>query len=556
MSRKTFSQSSAIRQHLSPVESMRLWLAAEHSQSTLILLTSLFVAVSGNVRFLTNLLAVYPFNWTNGAFLISISLLLFCVNTLLLALICYRFTIKPVLALFLLSSAATAYFMDTYNVIIDDVMIDNIMRTDRAEVANLFSLKQAMYLVLLGVIPALLVLRARLRPASFSRAVLARLKLGGFTLVATVLLLLSFGSAYASFFREHKLLRFYANPTYPIWAAGNYLAQLSPAGSADTVTPIALDAVQDSPGSERKLLVVVVGETVRADHLSLNGYERNTNPLLAQEDVISFSNVWSCGTSTAVSLPCMFSNLTRENYDAAEALSTENVLDVLSRAGINVTWLDNNSDSKGVALRIPFESFKSESTNRTCDAECRDVGMLDYLRDFIADHPEGDILVVLHQMGNHGPAYYKRYPQEFEIFSPICQTNILDDCSTEEIINSYDNALTYTDYFLYQTIQLLKSNADEFDTGMVYIGDHGESLGEYGVYLHGLPYVLAPDSQKHVPMIMWFDADYKAGNLEIASLERMRDQHYTHDNVFHTLLGLTDVSTSVYDASLDIFASK
>jgi lipid A ethanolaminephosphotransferase len=176
--------------------------------------------------------------------------------------------------------------------------------------------------------------------------------------------------------------------------------------------------------------------------------------------------------------------------------------------------------------------------------------MLSGLQDYIDGHPVGDILIVLHQMGNHGPAYYKRYPSAFEKFTPACKTNDLGACSKEEIINAYDNAILYTDFFLSKVIELLRQNDNEFETAMLYVSDHGESLGENGLYLHGLPYFLAPDAQKHVPFLMWFGRNFDPQSL--SSIQAKRVEELSHDNIFSTLLGLFELQTSAYDPKMDI----
>ncbi len=196
--------------------------------------------------------------------------------------------------------------------------------------------------------------------------------------------------------------------------------------------------------------------------------------------------------------------------------------------------------------------IRVQRINPVCDVECRDEGMLVGLQDYIDKTNQGDILIVLHQMGNHGPAYYKRYPMEFEKFTPVCKTNQLEECSVEQIENAYANAVLYTDYFLSRVIDLLKRNSNAFETAMVYMGDHGESLGENGLYLHGLPYFMAPDSQKHVPAVMWFGKSFK---IDREALRAKAEGTFSHDNLFHTVLGLMEVETSVYDKRLDILNS-
>jgi lipid A ethanolaminephosphotransferase len=178
--------------------------------------------------------------------------------------------------------------------------------------------------------------------------------------------------------------------------------------------------------------------------------------------------------------------------------------------------------------------------------------MLAGLQQFI-DGQQGDLLIVLHQMGNHGPAYYKRYPPEFKAFAPVCGDSQLENCSTEEINNAYDNAILYTDYFLDQVIQLLKNNDRRFNTSLIYLSDHGESLGEGGLYLHGLPYLIAPDAQKHVAALMWF-GQKAAQEIDTAALAQTAAGQFSHDNLFHTLLGLFKIHTSIYLEEKDILA--
>ncbi|MCF6324015.1 MAG: phosphoethanolamine--lipid A transferase [Gammaproteobacteria bacterium] len=521
------------------------------TNSTLIISVSIFLIAFGNFAFFSNVLNSYPLNLKNSLFLLSLVIVFGCFIIILLSLLCYKQTTKPVLITILLISSFSAYFMDSYNVIIDDVMIDNIIKTDLAESMDLVSFKQFIYFFLLGIIPSLVVYKIPVTASSHKKSVINSIKLIGTSSVIVVAIILLFGGFYASFIREHTPLRFYANPSYYIYSASKYVDAFFDNPSSP-LQEIGLDAKVKPSGEHRELMVFVVGETARADHFSLNGYARKTNPYLKNETVISFNNTWSCGTSTAVSVPCMFSIYNRSNYEKNKAGNTENVLDILHRAGVNVLWLDNNSDSKGVATRIPFEDYRTAATNPLCDIECRDMGMLSDLNRYIMQHPEGDIFIVLHQMGNHGPAYYKRYPAQFERFTPTCKTSQLEQCSQQEIINTYDNAILYSDYFLSQVIALLKQHDDQFESMMFYVSDHGESLGKNGLYLHGLPYIIAPDEQKHVPMIMWFCDNVDRNQVDTDSLQTKASNPYSHDNLFHTILGLMEITTTVYDQNMDI----
>ncbi len=504
-----------------------------------------------NTAFFRNTFEIYPLTSSNVPFLLSIIVVVICLNVILLALLGIGRGLKLVVIILLLVAVLTAYFMDSYNIIVDANMLESVVSTDYREASDLFSFSLVGYLFFLWFLPALIIYKARLRKTGLAKAILNRL------LLLTVCSLLVLGSFvlfskhYTSLLREHKVLRAYATPSYPVYSGIKYLRSQFVNKEAKLIK-IGTDASINSADQHRKLIILVVGESARADHFSLNGYARTTNPLLEQEDVVSFSNVWSCGTTTAVSVPCMFSILPRKEYARDKALQIENVLDVLSHAGVNIHWLDNNSSSKGVATRFDTRDFRKPAQNPVCDSECRDEGMLVNLQEVISSHVDGDILIVLHQMGSHGPAYYKRYPQEFEHFKPDCYTNQLEQCSEAEIINSYDNTVLYTDYFLSKAIELLKQNDKTFEAGMVYISDHGESLGESNLYLHGLPYMIAPDAQKNVPLIMWFNSKIYAHDINYPDLWLNKDKYFSHDNLFHTLLGLFGVNSAVYDSEKDI----
>ncbi len=519
------------------------------SISQLIVLTAIFITLFANMAFFSNALEAYPLSLKNGVFLASLAVVSILSQILLYSIFSHRLILKPVLIFFLLVSSITGYFMDQYGIVIDEDMINNILKTDAAEVRDLINLKLGLYVVFLGVLPSILVFRLKLDFDSDIREIFNRLKLVFGTLVILVVVTLPLSAQYASFLREHKPLRYYFNPGFAVYSTAGFIA---PSLKNPTLPfrNIGKDAKIPKSDINRELVIMVVGETARADHFSLNGYERQTNPLLAREKIINFPDFWSCDTSTAASVPCMFSQQTRKQYSRRTADFTDNLLDVLNRAGVNVLWRDNNSSSIGVADRLTYENFKSRDTNPVCDTECRDVGMLANLQDYINARATGDIFIVLHQMGNHGPAYYQRYPAAFRKFTPTCDTNELSACSSKLLNNSYDNAILYTDYFLSEVIKLLKQNDDRFETVMFYASDHGESLGENGIYLHGLPYFLAPDAQKHVPALMWFGKNSDAERLK--NIETKKLTRLSHDNIFSTILGLFEIDSGVYDSKLDI----
>lgn len=516
----------------------------------LILLAATFIIAFDNQTFFANALGNFPLHDGNLPHLISLAIVFVAGTALALSLCCFSLTTKPILIFILLLSSLAAYFMDSYGVIINDEMLRNAVQTNAAETFDLITANLLFHLLFLGVLPALFIWKIPLRQTGWRKELTSRALLIAGLIAIIAVCVAPYSSFYASFLRGHKALRSYANPGYVLYSAIKYANESAGAKQNSAVAVIGDDARIPPTDIERELVIMVVGEAARADRFSINGYQRKTTPTLEAENALSFTNFWSCGTSTAVSVPCMFAPDGMEKFNLRKFGMQENLLDVLRHADVNVLWLDNNSDSKGVALRSAYKNYRSGDNNPVCDEECRDEGMLAHLQEYIDTHPKGDIFITLHQMGNHGPAYFKRYPPAFEKYVPACKNNDLSRCTREEIGNAYDNAILYTDYFLGKIIQLLKKNDPRFETALFYVSDHGESLGENGLYLHGLPRTIAPDTQIHIPAIMWFGANYH--DVDPSELRKKAARHFSHDNVFHTVLGLMEIKSKAYLPKFDI----
>lgn len=310
-------------------------------------------------------------------------------------------------------------------------------------------------------------------------------------------------------------------------------------------------------GPKKNLTILVLGETSRAANFSLGGYSRPTNPLLAEDEVVYFPDTTSCGTSTAVSVPCMFSNMPRAHYDDALASHQEGVLDIIQRAGLRVLWNENDGGCKGACNRVPNQDMNALNLPDMCiKGECYDEVLFHGLEEYITRLQDNGV-IVLHTIGSHGPTYSHRYPPAFRKFTPTCETKQIQECSQQQLVNTYDNTILYADYIVDKAIELLKAHQDRFTTSLVYLSDHGESLGENGVYLHGLPYAIAPEVQTHVPMLIWLSPDYQqryAVDSRCLS-QRAAANAYSQDNLFSTLLGLTGVQTREYVAADDMLAA-
>ncbi|VCU69803.1 Phosphoethanolamine transferase EptA [Pigmentiphaga humi] len=478
--------------------------------------------------------------------------------TMVLVLASFRWVFKPALVVLCMASSVAAYFMLQYGVLIDKGMLRNVAETDVREVRGLLSPRLLLMVLGLGVLPSWLIIRVPVAYRPLRRELLG--KAAAMLAALGVLALVALGNyqGLAALLRNHHELRMMVVPS-------NYLAALvgfakeEMAGPARPIEALGQDARRAAAWAghkRRSLTVLVVGESARAENFGVLGYARDTTPRLAAEPgLIAYGNVSSCGTETAVSLPCMFSNMPRRDYDANRARRQEGLLDVIQRAGLRVTWRDNQSGCKGTCSRVAFENVREAALPAYCaEGECHDEVLLHGLQDYI-DTLQGDAVLVLHQMGSHGPDYYRRYPRAAARFGPVCASNALNTCSRDSIVNAYDNTIAYTDHVLGALIDRLRANQDKLDVAMLYVSDHGESLGEYRLYLHGTPYMLAPSQQTHVAMLAWFSPSYAQDfGLDLQCVRRSRQQAYSHDNYFHSVLGLLQIQTSAYEPELDMFA--
>ncbi len=504
------------------------------------------------------LISAVSANWEqpNPWFVTSIAVVVVALINLTLTLLAYGRMTRYVLSALLCVSAAAAYFMDKYGMMLDPGMIQNIVETDRAESMELISAGLLGNVAVFGILPAIVIWRLLPSRQSVSGIFIEKAAVLGLSLLVVGVTVGSFFKDYASLARNNREIRFLLTPM-------NYLNSAYSVVSDQAAIPavtvrIGEDARKGArwAGVKRgKVTVLVVGETARAANFSLGSYTRNTNPRLAKDSIIYFSNVSACGTSTRASLPCMFSDLTRADYSKDAARNREGMLDVLNYAGIRTLWLDNNSGCKGVCVNTPTWASSAADTSDWCvDDKCFDMVLLDELKKSI-DEIQEDTVIVLHPKGSHGPSYYRRYPEEFRVFQPECLSDDLSDCTREEIVNSYDNTIFYTDFFLSQLIELLDGYSGSLDTAMLYVSDHGESLGEFGLYLHGAPYFIAPDTQTHVPMVLWMSSGYQQDfQINRTCLENRSAEHLSHDHLFHSMLGIMNIDTTVYNSELDLFS--
>jgi lipid A ethanolaminephosphotransferase len=493
----------------------------------------------------------------SALFMASLGVLAWVVLALLLLLAPTRRVMRAAASLMFIAAAFGAYFMSEYGAIMNQEMMRNVIQTDRAEAGALMNGDLALHVTLLGVLPALLVWRVRL-PATNWRSQLRRRAIAIVAGLGVAFAGVFANSAdYATYFREHKPIRYTLNPIAQIVSMTGLLSGsrksradvplIDPAGKIERTT---------ATSSKPLVLFLVVGETARAANFQLGGYARETNPELKQiSGVTYFSNTASCGTSTAISVPCLFSHLPRTEFKVDEAGRYKNLLDSLVQAGFDVQWRDNNSGCKGVCGRVTSVDYNQHPDQRYCtDSNCFDAVMLDDLPQTLRKI-ERDTVIVFHQKGSHGPYYSERYPPEFERFRPACHSNQLQHCTQQEITNAYDNTIAYTDHVLASQIRMLREASSRIDSLLIYVSDHGESLGENGIYLHGMPYAFAPAAQKEVPMLMWTSEGYvRRTQLQPDCLGTEAKLPISHDFFYHTVLGAAEMRNQAYDRRLDLIA--
>jgi len=564
------ASSRAPRSDAWPSAGLRLsrWLDQPRSPRTLVVWLALYLLLAANWPLWHELARI-----GGGApslympMVAVLAALLFCANVGLLTLTAWSRWAKPLWVLVAAIAAVVQHYMLTYRVVMDPGMLANAMATDAGEVRDLLSVSMLLQLLLVAGPVAWFLWRVPMRRVPMlgqlwrnAALLLAMAVLAAGTIVVS-------NRQLAPLMRNHTTLRYMMNPVASIYSATkvtlgpvfSHRRQFIPI-TAGTQLGAAYATQQRPP-----MLVLVVGETARADHFGLNGYARDTTPALAARGVLSWKAATSCGTSTLASVPCMFSPLGRDQFVGRKD-DYENLMDVLQASGLAVLWLDNQPGGcKGVCDRVPHASTFSGLDDATRKAlcrgdECLDEVMLKGLDERLAAMPAErrakGVVLVMHQMGSHGPAYFERSSAAAKRFMPECRTNVLTDCTHGELVNAFDNTIAYTDQFLGQVIDWLQARSGQYDPALLYMSDHGESLGEYGLFLHGVPYDLAPQVQKHVPLVMWFGQGMRARDqLSTQCLGARLDAPVSHDNLFHTVLGVMDVQNSRYQGGMDLVES-
>lgn len=539
---------------ISPLKIIKLPAQLSVNINTLVVLISIYFAVILNHPIIEKVYLLSDFDLP--LYLIS-HLLLSAAFIIIFSLIAWPYLFKIVLIPLILTSSLAFYASIKYNVIFDYSMMENIFETNSGEATSYLNLSSILYFIGFGLIPALLIFKVKI---TYSDSLLKNLFLRSSLLASMVFIIALIATFYykdySSIGRNNSYLNKMINPAHAYntfkYVKRNYLTKpmkyLKLGEDAQLIA---------SKNSKPTLMFLVIGETARAQNIAYNGYQRNTNPYTEQLDLISFQNVATCGTATAASLPCMFSNMGRLQYNKQRAINQDNVLDILTHAGVKVDWIENDGGDKRVAQNISKVEIERSTDNELCTKDsCYDEALLQTIPQRIEQEPGKNKLFALHLIGSHGPTYYQRYPENKTLFTPACERSDIENCTDQEIINVYDNTIAYTDYVLAEAINLLKQYQENYNVALFYISDHGESLGENGLYLHGTPYIVAPKEQTQVPWFMWASEEYYSGKgIDKTCLQQSAlNDSVSQDNLFHTLLGFYGAKTTQKQDKLDITA--
>jgi len=502
---------------------------------------SLFITVFYNTEIFTilderfNISSIHSEIFENF-FYFLIFLILFAYLFIFLILFGIRGALKPLIIFLLITSSFLLYFKNVYGVAVNENIIlsftDSIIEKNFSEITDLFSLKLLLYIFFFGILPSLPLFFINIKFPYFKKEFFLRISSMLIMLILLIGLVAVDYKGVSLTVRENKELNQKTIPHYYMMSLLDIVkdkVRFKKEFSILEHTTVSLNTNSKITG------IIVLGETARADFFSLNGYQKNTNPNLSKINIVNYNNAFSCGTLTKVSLPCMFYLGDYHEFSPVKATNETNLLDIILSTNTDVSWVDNNSGCKHVCDRVKtIELSTKEKTNY-------DEILMDHVDQLISESKNNKNLIILHTAGSHGPKYYKRYPEKFDFFKPSCKSNNPQDCTKEELTHAYQNTILYTDYFLSLLIKRLKQL--DHESFMIYASDHGESLGEHGLYLHGVPRSIAPKEQIHIPWIMWFSDQYKENN-DLKFIDEGTE--ISHEYFPHTILKALKIESTLY----------
>lgn len=494
-----------------------------------VLLMSFLNFLFFHVPFFTFVFNNVDYKSLNGIVLIiSLVIIALVANAFVFYLIFFlsRLVGKSLLVLFFLINAVAVYFVTTYSVIIDETMIGNVLNTKYEEASSFFSIKLVLYIILLGIIPSIYIIKAKIVNVTLKKFLVTT----SLTLLFIVTLAFANASNWLWIDDNSKTLGGLAMPWSYTVNLSRFYSHEYQKNKKEILLPDA--TITDN---NKSVIVLVIGESARSKNFSLYGYDKNTNPLLSKTPNLFHFDATSCATYTTAGVKCILEHANTD--DLYEILPN-----YLFRNDVEVFWRTTNWGEPPIHI----EDYRNrEALMANCEGEeCNyDEVLLSGLKEQILTSKKNKILVVLHTSTSHGPTYSTKYPSQFETFKPVCKSVELGDCSHKDLINAYDNTIIYTDYILSKLIEDLKSLKD-YKSAMLFVSDHGESLGEKNLYMHGLPLSVAPKEQFEIPFIVWVSN----GSKQLKPNKTLSQNH-----VFHSVLNFLSIQSPIYNEEMNIF---
>ena len=427
----------------------------------------------------------------------------------------------------LCGNAITLYFINNYQVLVTDEMMGNVFRTQWSEASGFFSFAFILYVLLLGVLPSVYVMGRKLDYGSW-KGLLSRI---GIALAAILVAIFGNMKNWPWVDRNSTELGSLIMP----WS---YIVNTFRFWDAEKQKRVKEIPLPDptSVSDTRDVVVLMIGESARRDRFSLYGYPRETNPYTSRDSVRAYVADASATYTAAGVRAILEPKETRELWEILP--------NYLERCGADVYWRTDNWGEPPVHTSKYWH--KADIKARFPEEDDRYDGiLLAGLKEDILASEADKVFIVIHGYTNHGPSYNTNYPPEFEVFTPVCSTVEMSKTSPEELNNAYDNSLVYTDWLMHSVIETLREIPDR-RAMMLFVSDHGESLGENNIFMHGVPYSMAPKEQLEIPFIVWTSAR----DVRFKELEKVGQHH-----VFHSVINFFGIDMPDFIEEKCIFAN-
>ena len=461
--------------------------------------------------------------------IVSLIIIMLAVNFMMtyLAMFCLRIVGRIVLAILSIINATATYFVLTYGVFIDATTIENVFNTRYSEASGFFSWGLWLFIVVFGLLPALFCL--------FQPVVMGKVKKLGIYCGCSLAIILVIGLLNIKqtlFLSQHDT------------ELGGLLQPWSYIANTYRIINFSMNEQAEEiklpdgkiTDDEKAVVVLVIGESARKANFQLYGYKRDTNPLLSKQKDLKVFQANSCATYTTAGCKAIL-----EPKDCGDLY--ELLPNYAFRMGADVSWRTSNWGEPPIHV----DEYLTDPELATIFgvSNAYDDILFRGLRERIESSAKNKVLIVLHTSISHGPQYASKYPKEFEIYKPVAKNVEEGQKNVGMLINAYDNTILYTDFLLDGLINTLRAMTD-WKSCMIFISDHGESLGENEIFMHGLPMQLAPKEQYEIPFLVWTSEDFRAYRSD---LPEVLEQHY----IFHSVLNLLSIQSPAYDEDFDIF---